>query len=96
LSICRLYHENTIYGCRVSKYAFTDSDNGLIVVSATKNSEQVTIFVQDDGIGIPESVSFDNSTGFGLQLVYALAQQLEGKIRIERGNGAKVELEFEV
>jgi two-component sensor histidine kinase len=78
------------------KYAFKERDSGLISVSATKVDGHVTISVQDDGSGIPESVSFENSTGFGLQLVYALTQQLNGMIRIERGNGTKVVLEFDV
>jgi two-component sensor histidine kinase len=68
----------------------------LISVSATKINNHIIVSVQDDGIGVPESVSFENSTGFGLQLIYALAQQLEGSIRIERGNGARVVLEFDM
>jgi two-component sensor histidine kinase len=77
------------------KYAFKGRDNGLITVSATNADGHITISVQDDGIGTPESVSFENSTGFGLQLIYGLTQQLNGTIHIERGNGTKVVLEFD-
>ena len=80
----------------IMKYAFTGKEQGLISVSATKFNNHIIVSVQDDGIGVPESVSFENSTGFGLQLIYALAQQLEGSIRIERGNGARVVLEFDM
>ena len=80
----------------IMKYAFKERASGLISVYATKFKGHVAISVQDDGKSIPESVSFENSTGFGLQLVHALTQQLEGAIRIERENGTKVVLEFEI
>jgi two-component sensor histidine kinase len=48
----------------------------------------------DNGIGMPEAVNFENSTGLGLRLIGMLAKQLAGKIRIERGNGTKIILEF--
>ncbi len=78
----------------IMKYAFTGKDSGHIVVSAISNNNHVRIVVQDDGNGIPESISFENSTGFGLQLVHALVQQLDGTIQLERGKRTKVILEF--
>jgi len=78
------------------KYAFQGTDRGLISVSAVNTPGHVIISIQDDGIGIPDTVTFENSTGFGLQLVYALVQQLNGDIRIERGPGTKVILELDV
>jgi len=78
----------------IMKYAFTGRDWGTIAVSAVNDGGRVLISVRDDGIGIPQNISFGNATGFGLHLVHALAQQLEGTLRIERGNGTKVVLEF--
>jgi PAS domain S-box-containing protein len=78
----------------IMKYAFLGKEHGQITISATYTDSHVTISVQDDGVGIPESVSVENSSGFGLQLVNALAQQLNGSVRIERGDGTKVVLEF--
>ncbi len=52
--------------------------------------------LQYDGNCIPESVSFKNSTGFGLQLIHGLTGQLRGTVRIERaGGGTRVVVEFE-
>lgn len=79
----------------VMKYAFKGGKKGMIRVSASRSGGRVAISVKDDGIGIPESVGFDRSTGFGLQLVDALALQLGGAPRIERGNGTKVIIEFD-
>ncbi len=80
----------------IMKYAFIGREGGLITISATTSDCNIAIKVQDDGNGIPESVSFENAFGFGLQLVHALTQQLEGTIRIERGSGTKVVLEIKM
>jgi PAS domain S-box-containing protein len=79
----------------IMKYAFHGREAGLITVSAANVAGHVSISVQDDGIGMPESVSLENSSGFGLQLVHALTQQLKGTTRIERNSGTKIELEFD-
>ncbi|MCX6138796.1 MAG: PAS domain S-box protein [Ignavibacteriales bacterium] len=80
----------------VMKYAFEGRKNGVIKISATLKERQATIIVQDNGVGIPESVTLENSDSFGLKLVGILAEQIEGTIRIERGNGTKIALEFDV
>jgi len=78
----------------IMKYAFRGKDTGSISVSATYIEGHVTVSVQDDGIGINENITFENSTGFGLHLVHALAQQLDGTIRLEREAGTRVVLDF--
>jgi len=80
----------------IMKYAFSGRTDGSISVSATKTDGHVAISLQDNGCGMPESVSFEHPSGFGLQLVHALTQQLNGTIRIERGNGTRIELGFDV
>ncbi len=95
----------------IMKYAFTGRNNGIIIVEAhfaktdeidginpaTKdNTPTVYITIQDNGNGMPDSVDFENSTGFGLQLVWMLTKDLKGEIQIERGNGTKIILEFKV
>ena len=52
--------------------------------------------VQDNGIGISASIDFENSTGFGMNLVKALATQLDGSITLERTGGTSVVVEFEL
>jgi len=80
----------------IMKYAFPGMNNGIVIVSASKNDRRVKIEIQDNGAGIPESISFENSTGFGMQLVSMLTEQIGGTINIERGGGTKFILEFEV
>ncbi len=77
------------------KYAFAGRDKGLIRVSATEKGSTISISVEDDGIGLPDSIGFSDSSGFGLLLVKSLADQLDGTIRIDRGKGTRFSLEFE-
>ena len=76
------------------KYAFTGRESGEVSVTAELFDDMISVSVKDNGNGIPESISLDDSTGFGFQLVQALACQLQGKVRLERGAGTKVVLEF--
>jgi two-component sensor histidine kinase len=76
------------------KYAFRGKDCGILTISLRLEGNRVVLRVQDDGIGIPESVDFGHSSGLGLQLVQALATQLDGAIRLERINGTSIILEF--
>jgi len=80
----------------IMKYAFKERSDGLINVSVVVKGNNVSLIIQDNGAGIPESINFENSTGFGLMLVDMLAKQLGGTIRIERGVGTKFVMEFKV
>jgi len=80
----------------IMKHAFKGRNDGLITVSATSRDNHVSLVIRDNGIGIPESVGFENSIGFGMQLVSMLTEQIDGSIRIERGEGTKFVLEFDI
>ncbi|HUX41699.1 MAG TPA: histidine kinase dimerization/phosphoacceptor domain -containing protein [Rectinemataceae bacterium] len=79
----------------IMKYAFTGRDSGMITVSASLKGKRVHLGIEDDGNGMPETMDFANSPGFGLMLVGQLTKQLQGSIRIERAQGTKIVLEFE-
>jgi two-component sensor histidine kinase len=76
------------------KYAFVGREQGLISISAFLKESRVTIEIQDNGVGMPETIDFKSSKGFGMQLVSMLTEQIRGRIRIERGGGTKFILEF--
>jgi len=80
----------------VMKYAFKGKSDGRLLVSATLDSGLAAFVVQDNGNGIPDSVDLGKSTGFGLTLVKALTEQLNGTLRIERDNGTRIILSFEL
>lgn len=72
------------------KYAFRGRKHGHIYVTAVDREGVLSLSVRDDGIGIPDSVTFEHSTGFGMQLVAALAMQLDARLSIERGSGTTI------
>lgn len=76
------------------KYAFSERTSGIITVSATLLEGYVKLIIADNGIGMSEAVSFENSTGFGLTLIRELSRQMEGTIRIERENGTSISFVF--
>lgn len=78
----------------IMKYAFTGRESGTIDISASLKDNTVTLAIQDDGVGMPESVSLENSKGFGLTLVKLLSGQIHGSIRIERDSGTRFVMEF--
>jgi len=78
----------------IMKYAFSDRTDGTVSITACKTGGTVTLTVGDDGGGMPDTVSFDRPSGFGLILVQGLAMQLGGTVRMERGKGTRFVLEF--
>jgi len=78
----------------IMKYAFIDKCKGIITISAILEKGHIIIVVQDNGIGIPSSINLENSTGFGLILVHALAGQIDANILIERKGGTRFVLDI--
>jgi PAS domain S-box-containing protein len=76
------------------KYAFTGCNDCSIAVRVFRKENSLSVIYQDNGIGIPDSITFENSEGYGMQLIRMLTEQIDGKINIERGNGTKFILEF--
>lgn len=78
----------------VMKYAFVGREAGRVRVGASLAGGRMRLEVEDDGLGMPESVSLAQPSGFGLMMVGVLAKQLEGEVEIVRGGGTRVVLEF--
>jgi PAS domain S-box-containing protein len=77
------------------KYAFPGDFKGTIHVSLhTNECSQIVLCVQDDGIGLPESLNLAESNSLGLQLVQDFVDQLEGKIEIGRHQGTTFKVTF--
>jgi PAS domain S-box-containing protein len=77
------------------KYAFIGRSEGIISVTAYKKENRVFIIFADNGVGMPQMISTENSKGFGLQLIEMLLRQIRGKSSIEYKNGTTFILEFE-
>ncbi len=80
----------------VFKYAFGGRAEGRVMITLEKRATQAVLTVQDDGIGFDERVAANKSTGFGLTLTNMLAEQLGGTFTVERDNGTKSVITFDV
>lgn len=78
------------------KYAFDGISYGLINISVLLSEQTVEMIIGDNGIGVPDSINFQNSTGFGMQLVNLFTNQLGGSINIDRVDGTKFILRFDI
>lgn len=71
------------------KHAFPEGRDGRISVGTAGTSQSFRVVIEDDGLGLPESVGLGRSAGFGLTLVSSLADQHGFKVSIERGAGTR-------
>ena len=79
------------------KHAFVGKESGKINASLVVDEGHAIMTIQDDGIELPESVSFENpAAGFGFKLVFMLVKQLDGSIEIERKEGTKFTIKFNI
>lgn len=80
------------------KYAFKWRSDGSISVRAQlrqgTGQDMVHLVYEDNGSGLPAGVGFQSSSGFGLELVGILVEQLSGSASIESGDGTRFVFEF--
>ena len=78
------------------KYAFPGDLQGEIKIELqTSLGNQVHLTIQDNGIGLPESVNWQYAQSLGLSLVHDLVvEQLEGSLAVEREGGTTFRIQF--
>ena len=72
------------------KYAFKGKNNGTLKIKVKKDGDEVSLSVEDDGIGMDSDFRPEDSDSLGIYLVYALVEQLDAKIdfqSIQEGSG---------
>lgn len=79
------------------KHAFPEGRTGRVQVELLERpGARLRVSVGDDGIGLPDSVNLERPTTTGLDLVRALAQQLDAKLEHVAGKGTRLDLEFQI
>ncbi len=76
------------------KHAFSNDKKGCITIDFHTNKKDHVLSIQDNGKGLPENLDYRNTESLGLQLVYALTEQLHGKVRLSRSKGTKFTITF--
>jgi PAS domain S-box-containing protein len=78
------------------KYAFADGRTGEIRVHfARVESGELSLLCQDNGVGIPQNLDWQNAPSLGLKIVRILAKQIDGHLTLDRSaGGTRWELRF--
>ncbi|MCL5037594.1 MAG: ATP-binding protein [Chloroflexi bacterium] len=76
------------------EYAFPENRRGTIEISLKNDNGKFVFIVRDDGVGIPEGIDIEETETLGLQLVFALVEQLDGNIEFNRQSGTEFKIEF--
>lgn len=76
------------------KHAFPDGRKGNINIEFSALDDNYTLVVEDDGVGFPEDVDFNNTDSLGLRIVNSLTEQIDGKLILDRTKGSKFIIKF--
>lgn len=75
------------------KHAFKLGQRGEIKVELFSN-EEITLIVEDDGIGLPEDIDIYNPQTMGMEMINALKKQLNAEITVKIEGGTRFEIRF--
>ena len=79
------------------KHAFPGERTGRIRIELRREADGCArLRVSDTGRGLPEDLDIERSESLGMQLIPLLAEQVGGKLNVERGSGARFELRFPI
>jgi two-component sensor histidine kinase len=76
------------------KHAFPGGRKGTIIIDFRKGADNYILTYSDDGIGIPEEITFDRTESLGMQLIKGLTKQIDGSIVLDRTAGTKYTITF--
>ncbi|MEI2583573.1 PAS domain S-box protein [Scytonema sp. PRP1] len=77
------------------KYAFPNDKSGEIIIRLMPETDKtITLTVGDSGIGIPETLDWQNTNSLGLRIVHNLTKQLKGNILLEGDRGTTFHITF--
>jgi two-component sensor histidine kinase len=78
------------------KYAFPEGEEGSIGISLENVGEgRYTLVVEDNGMGLSESLDIWRSRSLGLQIVRSMAAKLEGNLDVHRDGGSEFKVTFQ-
>ncbi|NET31844.1 MAG: response regulator [Cyanothece sp. SIO1E1] len=70
------------------KHAFPAQQSGQIKIDFLVDSQgQLSLSIEDDGVGLPENLDIQQTNSLGLRLVRELTRQLKGQLQIGHDHG---------
>jgi PAS domain S-box-containing protein len=76
-------------------HAFSDGRSGRIAIECRRRDRgEIALMVRDNGLGLPQGFSMQNTRSLGLRLVGMMVNQLSAKLEARDEGGASFELVF--
>ena len=76
------------------KHAYPEGQRGPLLVELRIEGSQGKLTIADRGVGLPAAIDISSPEGFGINLLWALSQQLRGTLTVDRSEGTSWELRF--
>jgi two-component sensor histidine kinase len=76
------------------KYAFPWSENDRITIRLSADDRWITLFISDNGRGLPAGYDVDHQESFGMLLISGLTEDLDGTLHIESHDGTSYTIRF--
>lgn len=76
----------------IFKYAFPDDEGGDIYVKISSENSSVFLYISDTGVGF--KTDFNESSGFGLEIIREMVRSLNGSINYHFNNGSVFSIVF--
>lgn len=76
------------------KHAFPDGRKGKLIISLKFVDEHYELIIEDNGVGMPNDLDYQNTDSLGLQLVNSLVNQIDGQITLVKSEGTHFRILF--
>lgn len=77
------------------KHAYPDGGSGVVAISFYEKEGNVVLTVEDEGTGLDDDFSLEESESLGFSLIKILSQQIDADVTVESEHGTKVTVVFE-
>lgn len=75
------------------KYAFNETEKGLIEINLLQSSNQLLLEVKDNGKGMPADWNYNNvSASLGYQLIKSFVQKMKGELLVHSQQGTHIKI----
>lgn len=76
------------------KHAYPNSKTGKIDVILHEKGEQILLKVKDEGQGLPDDFTLEESDSLGFKLIQILSKQIDAEVSVDTQNGTAISVSF--
>lgn len=76
------------------KYAFKEKSKGIIRIELKQEKKELTLIVEDNGIGLDKNFDIKKQRSLGMQLIHMLSEQIDAKMKVSSESGTRYDIIF--